>query len=673
MNGYSMVAVLLGALASMTANAAQDPLAARTLIVYSTNSPDSVAVKDHYINARFDVPSTAKLCPITLPDVTATALVESDYINSVKTPIRDCLNAAGKTNILYIVLAYIRPYVINLSRGRNSYSMDSYLADIWDQYSTTDFNPAPSATHRYYADVQSMGQVYPPFQSLATYRASPRSHLLYSVWRLDGATPAIANGLVDKATSAMNNVTGAACIDPRYDPTGVQDSGYTAGEWDLHRAAQILAQAAFSVTEDLTSDEFGSGTAPAKCPSNGGPVALYSGWYSFNNYNGAGVFNWAPGAIGVHLDSASAIDPRGGSNWVANALLNGITVTDGVIAEPYLEGLTRPAGLFRNLLEGANVGDAFLRNTRWLKWMIMNVGDPLYRPFPSTGRAPFNPPAPADSLAITVRELVGGLSTTGRVNLATTAPAGGTTVTLTSSTPTVAATPASITVAAGARSANFPITTSTQTNYSNALISASTGASVVSNSILVMPLIGAVILSQGTVSAGQTISGTVFLNGRAPSGGITVSLQSSDTTVATVPVSVPISAGLDYGNFSIHTFVVTTNKTATITASYAGSAVQATLTAVPAIASITLGAATVNSGTNDNFELYLSVPAPAGGATVTIGSTNPAATQLLPASVFLPAGTRYANVQFIAGTGPATSTISVSYGGDTKSALLTIN
>ena len=673
MNAYSILALSLGALAFVPLNAAQDPLAARALIVYATNSPDSVAVKDHYINARFDVPSTANLCPIALPDITATDVNETTYINSIKTPVRNCLSAVGKTKILYIVLAYIRPFTLSLSRGFGTYSMDSYLADIWDQYSTTDFYPAPTATHRYYADVQSLGQVYPAFQSLAAYRNSPRSHLLYSVWRLDGATPAIANGLVDKATSAMNNVTGVACIDPRYDPTGVPDSSYSSGEWDLHRTAQLLAQAGLAVTEDLTGDEFGSGTAPAKCPPNGGPVALYSGWYSLNNYNGAGVFNWSPGAIGVHLDSASAKDPRTGPNWVANALLNGITVTDGAVAEPYLEGLTRPAGLFRNLLEGANVGDAFLRNTRWLKWMIMNVGDPLYRPFPSSGKPPFNPPAPADSLAIAVRELVGGQSTTGTINLATPAPPGGITVTLSTSASFVAVAPAGVTVAAGARSATFPITTFTQTSSNNAIIGANTGASVVSNSILAVPLLSSVQFSQGTVSGGQSITGTVFLSGRAPSGGITVTLRSSDTTVATVPPSVFIAAGLDRASFNIGTFVVAASKPATITAGYGGAEVQATLTAVPAVASVTLASATVNSGAGDLMEFYLSVPAPAGGVTVAIGSSNPALTLSLPASAFVPAGTRYGQASFTAGTGPATATISVSYGGDSKSAVLTIN
>lgn len=28
------------------------------------------------------------------------------------------------------------------------------------------------------------------------------------------------------------------------------------------------------------------------------------------------------------------------------------------------------------------MGDAFLRNTRWPRWMIVYIGDPRYRPFP---------------------------------------------------------------------------------------------------------------------------------------------------------------------------------------------------------------------------------------------------------------------------------------------------
>jgi len=663
-----LAALLLPALAF-----GDDPLASKVLVVYATNSADSVAVKDHYIQARFSQPATANVCAITLPDPTAATLSQSDWLNAVKTPIRNCLTAAGKTQILYIVLAYIRPFGIALSTGLGYYALDSYISDIWDQYATVDFNPVPTAVHRYYADAQNQGNVYSPFQSLATFRAQPRSQLIYSTWRLDGATPAIAIGLVDKATQTMNHALGAACIDRnRGDIGNVLDASYGLGDWDLHKAAVFLAQAGISVVEDSNVDEFGAGLAGPRCPADGSPVAFYSGWYSLNNYNGVGVFNWAPGAIGFHLDSLSMRDPRGGTNWSANALIDGITVTSGAMAEPYLQGLPRPAGIYRNLLEGANVGDAFMRNTRWLKWMIINVGDPLYRPFPATGLTPFNPPAAENSLAIAARDVVGGLATTGTITLSAPAPAGGVAVALSTLWPAPASLPPSVTVPAGAASANFTITTNPVTAATSLEIVASAGAATLNNSMTVYPLLASVALSQSTVSAGQTITGTVFLNNSAPAGGVTVSLSSTDTTVATVPSSVLIPAGLGRANFTIDTSVAAGTSATQIQAALNGSVASAGLTAVHAINGVDFSAATASPGAFVVFEVYLSTPAPAGGVTLALTNSNPAVASLYSQSISVPPGSRYGNVGITAGPGTGTTTIQVSYGGDTASLVLTV-
>ena len=163
------------------------------------------------------------------------------------------------------------------------------------------------------------------------------------------------------------------------------------------------------MTQDFNTVEFGTSPAPLRCDN----AALYAGGYSLNHYNDA--FTWNPGAIGFHIDSASAYDPRGGTNWSANALIHGITVTSGAVSEPSQLGLPHPDGVFRNLFEGANAGDAFMRNTMWLKWTIMNMGDPLYRPFPAGFPAVT---APENSLALVPRYLVGGKSSTGTITLA---------------------------------------------------------------------------------------------------------------------------------------------------------------------------------------------------------------------------------------------------------------
>ena len=108
----------------------------------------------------------------------------------MRDPVRACLNNAGKQNILYILLAYLRPLAVHAPVTDYAEAVDAFLADPWDVYTTQFFNPVPTAVHRYYAESQSQGNSFIPFQKFADYRATDRAQLIYSVWRLDGATPA---------------------------------------------------------------------------------------------------------------------------------------------------------------------------------------------------------------------------------------------------------------------------------------------------------------------------------------------------------------------------------------------------------------------------------------------------------------------------------------------------
>ncbi len=361
---------------TLTLNACgAEPLNNRVLVVYTKGSVDSQSIANHYARAR-RIPA-ANLCAISPDAAGERGLSAPDYNEHVKKPIQRCLTKVGKEKILYIVLAYVRPYIVDPGGGLHAYALDAYLADIWEFYSSTPFNPAPNITHPYYADNRAKDDIYLPFVSLADFRSKPYAPIIYSVWRLDGPEPYIADSLVTKAmrAEAAHGPKGQACIDEREDPTNSPEESYAAGEWDLYRAARFLSAAGFQVLEDKRQTEFGTPPSPL-CPN----AALYAGWYKLNHYNDA--FTWNVGAIGFHLDSLSVNDPRIGDNWAANALKHGITVTSGAMSEPYLMGLPRPSGVFHDLLAGANVGDAFLRNTRFLKWMILNIGDPLYCPFP---------------------------------------------------------------------------------------------------------------------------------------------------------------------------------------------------------------------------------------------------------------------------------------------------
>src|SRR5581483_8379623 len=133
--------------------AANVPLNQRVLVVYDPNVSDSVNVANHYLQSR-SIPA-ANLCSISPPETNA-ALTWATYLSAVKTPVRNCLNRVGSSNILYIVLAYVRPFSLH---GQNGfvYSLDGYLADIWDQYSNQDAFPYPAGSHAYFGDAESQG------------------------------------------------------------------------------------------------------------------------------------------------------------------------------------------------------------------------------------------------------------------------------------------------------------------------------------------------------------------------------------------------------------------------------------------------------------------------------------------------------------------------------------
>lgn len=85
------------------------------------------------------------------------------------------------------------------------------------------------------------------------------------------------------------------------------------------------------------------------------------------------------------------------------------------------------------------------------------------------------------------------------------------------------------------------------------------------------PPVVAVSMNPGTVFAGQSSTGTVTLQFPAPSGGVTVSLTSSDPSVV-VPASVAVQAGNLTATFPVTTSLVNAQIVAVITATLNGTA-----------------------------------------------------------------------------------------------------
>ncbi len=553
-NLLSLLAFSASALVLHGQSTASVPLNERVMVVYNAAGDDSHKVAKYYMEKR-NIPK-ANICKIDT-DLEDGSRFEAE----VKRPLRACLEKLGKQRILYIVMAYQTPYRVNLgdAQAPNGQSVDQLVADIWDEYLEPRALGGEKADQPYFGKAESQGNVYEPFVSFAKYRDQPLAKTIYSVWRIDGETSEVAEGLVDKALYAESNgLKGKAYFDTRGKIEGYVDSGYGAGEWDIYRASQMAKKAGFDTTLDDLPTEFGTAPSQLRCEN----AALYAGWYSLQHYND--VFSWVPGAIGFHSDSASATNMRKPDNWVAGALQRGITVTSGSVTEPYLEGLVHPDQIFLYLFQGANVGDAVLRGTRWLKWMILNLGDPLYRPFPN-GAAPYGPTSFPDSwFGISPNNLVGG--GTVRAQFALTQKRDKTVpVTFKATYPDMVTLPSGASIPPNATGAQFQIAVKAPDQPVNIAITVTAGSETVSNTLNVFPILAQLSLSQPSMKSDATATATVTIAVPAKEPGLTVKL-SSNQPEAVVPGEVTIPAGASKATFSINGKPVIAEVTATITA-----------------------------------------------------------------------------------------------------------
>lgn len=210
------------------------------------------------------------------------------------------------------------------------------------------------------------------------FRLHPTNGVLM-VARLDGPTPDIARGLVDKALQAeRDGLWGRGYFDLR--ALGSNDPMHLGNDW-IRGAADIARVAGFETVVDEREAVFPEGFPMSH-------IALYAGWYASD---AAGPFarptvEFMPGAFAYHIHSFSASSLRSTNrHWVGPLLAHGVTATMGAVAEPYLQG-TPDMGTFfaRFLIFGFGFGEAAYAAQSCLSWQITVVGDPLYRPFVKT-------------------------------------------------------------------------------------------------------------------------------------------------------------------------------------------------------------------------------------------------------------------------------------------------
>jgi uncharacterized protein (TIGR03790 family) len=191
------------------------------------------------------------------------------------------------------------------------------------------------------------------------------------VCRLDGPGAAVAEGLIHKSLAAeKTGLKGTAYVDSR---ARFDRSAYGDYDQSLRDLVLLLqTKTSFVVRHENTSALF-----TETCPD----VALYCGWYRLGKYSD--IFHYVDGAVGFHIASSEAVNLRDpeSTQWCPSMLKRGITATLGPVSEPYLHAFPKPRAFFNELIEGRCLVEAFYRTKPLNSWMMVLLGDPLYRPF----------------------------------------------------------------------------------------------------------------------------------------------------------------------------------------------------------------------------------------------------------------------------------------------------
>ena len=179
-----------------------------------------------------------------------------------------------------------------------------------------------------------------------------------------------------------------------------------------------------------------------------------------------------------------------------------------------------------------------------------------------------------------------------------------------------------------------------------------------------------------TPAAGSTGQMSVELSADAPSGGSVVTLASSNSSALSVPASVTVPAGEHIDDFSYTAGAVTTATAVTVTGTLGSSSASVSLTVTPVyLYSLEFGPSdVVASGGTVTVEPDLSGPAPAGGALVSLTSSDPSLAPV-PATAEIPAGDYLISVPVTVGTVSAVTdvTFTASWDGVTLSSQLEID
>jgi uncharacterized protein (TIGR03790 family) len=385
---FSVFASLV--LLSVTAGRAED--GSSVVVVYNQNVKASKQVADYYAEKR-GVPAN-QILGLSLPEgenmsrqefttkmwrplwdkmesgkffVVKSASVQGTNANDIRTYWK-----VADSTIRYMVLCYGVPLRVQHDPSLHEPQEESLIPQLRNNGAAVENELC--LLPLYDLNLPVVGLVNNPnYGQTNTALLSPTNGLLM-VTRLDGPTPEIAMGLVDKALAGeAKGLWGRAYIDSR----NIHSGAYLLGDEWMRATAVWTKAAGFETVLDEDPAVF-----PTWYPMS--HIAFYAGWYTGT---AAGPFSRAkvefmPGAFAYHLNSFSAATVRNPTqNWVAPLLAAGAACTMGSVDEPYLMG-TPDIGTFARLflLRGQSFGEAAYACNQTLSWKTAVIGDPLYRP-----------------------------------------------------------------------------------------------------------------------------------------------------------------------------------------------------------------------------------------------------------------------------------------------------
>ncbi len=341
----------------------------------TTNASQWVA--NHYLQAR-GIPTANLLTVSTGIIVVGGGAVcqpggncDVAHGDSTNRPIAECMSnvmqpiaaaLAANPKLKYIAPIYGVPVTCyNSSSGYPPVSLDSMLASVLVTPGAGILTPNPYFNGN-------------PASNPAHIDTSTAKVMLVS--RLDGPTAVLAAALVDKALAGEAGIHGIGYFDWQGLGTSASQQTYPfQQDYSMFNAYTFCTQLPNS-TCALNNQQ----TTHALIKS--APNAAWAwGWYDSSAAN-ASAYAFVPGAVGAQLTSytASTIRRPSYGAYVYYWLNQGITATWGAVNEPYATYYALGDSLLSHLWRGYTFGEAAYISSPVLNWMMVFVGDPLYRP-----------------------------------------------------------------------------------------------------------------------------------------------------------------------------------------------------------------------------------------------------------------------------------------------------